>query len=124
MSRSLRFILIPKVTHPWFEEVNKGAQVQAGILSRETGSEIVVDYMPPPICNADAQNAILENAVVGQPSGIAIDPVDAVNNMAAIRHVRDSRSFSSTRHHLITASAVLATILPCRDRSPPSAWSG
>jgi ribose transport system substrate-binding protein len=89
MARTLRFIIIPKVAHPWFEEVNNGAQSQAEILSRELGVEIVVDYMPPSICDIVEQNVILENAAKSRPSGIAIDPVDVVDHMAAINRVRD-----------------------------------
>ena len=89
MSKTLRFIIIPKVAHPWFDEVNNGAQAQAEILSRELGVEIVVDYMPPSICDIVEQNAILENAAKSRPSGIAIDPVDVVDHMTAINRVRD-----------------------------------
>jgi ribose transport system substrate-binding protein len=89
MARALRFIIIPKVAHPWFDEVNKGAQAQAKILSRELSVEIVVDYMPPSIVNVVEQNAILEKAARSRPSGIAIDPVDAVGHMTAISRIRD-----------------------------------
>lgn len=89
MARTLRFIIIPKVAHPWFDEVNNGAQAQAEILSRELGVEITVDYMPPSICDIVEQNAILENAAKSRPSGIAIDPVDVVDHMTAINLVRD-----------------------------------
>jgi len=89
MTRALRFIIVPKVAHPWFDEVNKGAQAQAEILSRELGVEIVVDYMPPSIADVVEQNAILEKAAKSRPSGIAVDPVDAVSHMTAINHIRD-----------------------------------
>ena len=89
MARALRFIIIPKVAHPWFDEVNKGAQAQAKILSRELSVEIVVDYMPPSIVNVVEQNAILEKATRSRPSGIAIDPVDAIGHMTAIKRIRD-----------------------------------
>lgn len=89
MARTFRFVLISKVAHPWFDEVNSGAQAQARILSRELGAEVVVEYMPPSICGVVEQNAILENASKSGPSGIAIDPVDAVDNIAAISRVRD-----------------------------------
>jgi len=59
MAKALRFVIVPKVAHPWFDEVNKGAQAQAEILSRELGAEIVVDYMPPSIADVAEQNAIL-----------------------------------------------------------------
>jgi ribose transport system substrate-binding protein len=89
MAKSLRFIIVPKVAHPWFDEVNKGAQAQADALSRELGVEIVVDYMPPSIVDVVEQNAILEKAARSRPSGIAVDPVDAVGHMTAINHLRE-----------------------------------
>jgi ribose transport system substrate-binding protein len=89
MARACRFIIVPKVAHPWFDEVNKGARAQAEILSREVGAEITVDYMPPSICDVPVQNAILEQAVWTRPSGIAIDPVDAISHMTAINRIRE-----------------------------------
>lgn len=89
MAKSLRFIIVPKVAHPWFDEVNKGAQAQADALSRELGVEIMVDYMPPSIVDVVEQNAILEMAARSRPSGIAVDPVDAVGHMTAINHIRE-----------------------------------
>jgi ribose transport system substrate-binding protein len=89
MARALRFIIVPKVSHPWFDEVNKGAQAQAQILSRELGVEILVDYAPPSIVDVVEQNAILEKAARSRPSGIAVDPVDAIGHMTAINRIRD-----------------------------------
>ncbi len=88
MARTLRFIVIPKVAHPWFDEVNQGAKAQAGVLSRELGVEIVVEYLPPSKCDVVEQNTILERAAKSRPSGIAIDPVDVVGHMTAIDGVR------------------------------------
>jgi len=89
MARTLRFIIIPKVAHPWFDEVNKGAQAQAEILSSALSVEIVVDYRPPSICDVVEQNLILENAARSHPSGIAVDPVEAVSHNAAINRIKD-----------------------------------
>ena len=89
MARALRFIIVPKVAHPWFDEVNKGAHAQAETLSRELGIEIMVDYMPPSIVDVVEQNAILEKVATSQPSGIAVDPVDAVGHITAINHIKD-----------------------------------
>lgn len=89
MARALRFAVVPKVAHPWFDEVNKGAQAQAEILSRELAVEIAVDYMPPLIVGVAEQNAMLEKAARSRPSGIAVDPVDAVGHMTAINRIRD-----------------------------------
>ena len=88
MATALRFVIVPKVAHPWFDEVNKGAQEQARILSRELGVEISVDYMPPTVCDAAQQNAVLEAAARSRPGGIAVDPVDTVDRMTAIDQIR------------------------------------
>jgi ribose transport system substrate-binding protein len=89
MPKSLRFVIVPKVAHPWFDEVNKGAQTQAQVLSRELSAEIVVDYVPPSTCDIAEQNAVLKTAALGRPTGIAVDPVDAVCHMDAIHCIRD-----------------------------------
>ena len=89
MARKLLFVIVPKVAHPWYDEINKGAQAQASILRRELGVEIVVDYMPPTICDVGEQNEILEKVAKLQPDGIAVDPVDSISHMTAINHLRD-----------------------------------
>lgn len=89
MASALRFIVVPKVSHPWFDEVHKGARAQAEILGREIGVEITIDYMPPSICDVLEQNTILQQAAGTRPSGIAVDPVDALSHMTAIHRIRD-----------------------------------
>ena len=89
MAKTLRFIIVPKVAHPWFDEVNKGAQAQAKILSRELGLDIAVEYRPPTIVGVVEQNALLEKVAAGQPNGIAVDPVDAIGHLTAINRIRD-----------------------------------
>ena len=88
MPKMLRFVIVPKVAHPWFDEVNKGAQVQAEILSRELGSDVVVDYVPPSVADVTEQNVVLENVAATKPSGIAVDPVDDIGRIAAIASLR------------------------------------
>jgi ribose transport system substrate-binding protein len=89
MARTLRFVVIPKVAHPWFDQVNDGAKAQAELLARELGVGIVVDYMPPSRCDVAEQNAVLEKAARSGPSGIAVDPVDAPGHMTVIKHISD-----------------------------------
>jgi ribose transport system substrate-binding protein len=89
MARDLRFILIPKVAHPWFDEVHQGARTQAGILGRELGVEVVIDYLPPAVAGVLEQQAILERIMSSRPDGIAIDPVDTVGHMQSIIRIRD-----------------------------------
>jgi ribose transport system substrate-binding protein len=89
MARSFRFIIVPKVSHPWFDEVHKGARAQAEILSRELGVDVVVDYMPPSTADVVEQNAILERAATNSPTGIAVDPVADLVRMTALNRIRD-----------------------------------
>lgn len=89
MKKIIRLVIIPKVAHPWFDEVNRGAQAQAEILSRELGVSIVVDYMPPSIADPEEQKSILEKARISRPNGIALDPVDALSHMGVINNIKN-----------------------------------
>jgi ribose transport system substrate-binding protein len=89
MKHDLRFVIVPKVVHPWFDEVNKGALHQAELLQEQVGIGIIVDYVPPSSADLSEQNSVLERAAAGRPNGIAIDPVDAVSNMRLIREIKD-----------------------------------
>jgi len=89
MAKALRFIIVPKVAnHPWFNEIHKGAQAQANLLSREIGIEILVESMAATICDVAEQNTILDQILRLKPTGIAVDPVDAVSHITAINRIR------------------------------------
>lgn len=88
MPTSLRFAIVPKVAHPWFDEVHQGARKQAELLSAHLGFPVVIDYLPPGSADTAEQNATLERAAQSRPDGIAVDPLDAIGNMAAINHIR------------------------------------
>jgi ribose transport system substrate-binding protein len=89
MAKTLRFIIVPKVkNHPWFNEVHKGAQTQANLLSQQLGIEILVESIAPTVCNVAEQNALLDEILSLKPNGIAVDPVDAVSHISAINRIR------------------------------------
>lgn len=88
MKNNLRFAIVPKVVHPWFEEVHQGALAQAEFLKRQLGIEITIDYLPPASADVIAQNSLLEKSAAMPPDGIAVDPVDAVGNMPIIGKIR------------------------------------
>lgn len=84
-----RFVIIPKVEHPWFEEVRRGALAQAHLLQEKLGGEISVDYVPPARASVQLQNSVLAEVAATRPSGILIDPVDVIANMPAMATTRE-----------------------------------
>ena len=86
--RDLRFAIIPKCAHPWADEVHRGAQAQASLLSEHLGIDVVVDYLAPSCAGVDEQNSALESAAASQPDGIAVDPVAAPDDLTSIREMR------------------------------------
>ena len=73
---SLRFVLIPKLPHPWFDLVHQGALQAAAMVKRQTGRAVSVEYRPPSRADVAEQAAILEAAIASHPSGITIDLLD------------------------------------------------
>lgn len=88
METDFRFVIIPKVSHPWFEEVVKGARDQAHLLQMRLGADIVVEYRPPGSASVTEQNAILDETLATRPNGIALDPVDAVARIPAVERIQ------------------------------------
>lgn len=85
-----RFVIIPKVAHPWFEEVRRGALAQAQLLQEKLGGEISVDYVPPAKASVTLQDSLLAEVTATNPSGILIDPVDVIAKMPAMTATRQS----------------------------------
>jgi ribose transport system substrate-binding protein len=88
MKTPLRFVIVPKIAHPWYTEVHRGARAQAALLSSQLGTEVTVDYLPPSHADVASQNETLEAAAATQPTGIAVDPLDTLTNMTAIQRLR------------------------------------
>lgn len=85
-----RFVIIPKVDHPWFEEVRRGALTQAQLLQEKTGVRISVEYAPPAEADVTVQDSVLAEVVATSPAGVLIDPVDDIAKLPAIAAARES----------------------------------
>ena len=86
--KDLSFVIVPKVVHAWFDEVNKGAKLQADALAKQLGVKVEIVYLAPQSADVAEQNTILEQAAATRPSGIALDPLDYAGNQAVISEIR------------------------------------
>jgi ribose transport system substrate-binding protein len=86
-AKDYRFVIVPKVVHPWFDEVNKGAQEEAKILGKQLGVKITVDYVAPTKADVTEQNTILEQVAATRPDGITVDPLDASGNKQVFKEI-------------------------------------
>ena len=86
--KDLTFVIVPKVVHAWFDEVNKGAQLQADALAKQLGVKVEIVYQAPRSADVAEQNTILEQAAATRPDGIALDPLDYAGNQAVIDEIR------------------------------------
>lgn len=87
----LRFVLIPKVVHPWFDKVNSGAQEAAVSLSKITGRQISVEYRAPQAADVSSQNDIIERAISTHPDGLILDLLDEKGNRATMEEAVDEK---------------------------------
>lgn len=85
----LTFVIVPKCVHAWFDEVNKGAVLQAEALSEQLGVEVKIDYRAPQSADVVEQNTTLEQAAATRPDGIALDPVDYEGSKAVIEEIQN-----------------------------------
>lgn len=81
---SYRFVIIPKVVQPWFDEVNNGAKQAAAVIKAQTGSDVQIVYSAPQQADVVLQNQILESSIATRPDGIAIDLLDEKGNRASL----------------------------------------
>lgn len=86
-AKDMTFVIVPKCVHAWFDEVNKGAQLQADALSEQLGVEVKIDYRAPQSADVAEQNSTLEQAAATKPDGITFDPVDYEGSKAVIEEI-------------------------------------
>ena len=81
---SYRFVVVPKVVHPWFDKVVEGAKEAAKMLEEQTGAKVAIEYRAPQKADVVEQNQILERAIATHPDGITIDLLDAKGNKSVL----------------------------------------
>ena len=87
-AKDYRFVIVPKVVHPWFDLVHDGANDAAAYLKKTAGANVKVDYLAPQQANVVEQNQILEQAIATHPDGIAVDFLDASANKPIVEEAQ------------------------------------
>lgn len=72
----LRFLMVPKVGHPWFEQVRQGALAAAAMLRSQTGRSVTIEELAPAEATIPRQQQMLARAIASRPAGIFIDLLD------------------------------------------------
>lgn len=124
-SAPLRFVLIPKTVHPWFDKANNGAQAAATMISQATGRKVEIEYRAPQTADVSSQNDIIERAIATHPDGLILDLLDEKGNRATMDEAVDEKIpmtvFDSCRPKAWT-SPPWARISASRARWRPSGW--
>jgi ribose transport system substrate-binding protein len=84
-----RFVIVPKVVHPWFELVHEGAKGAAEYLKQTAEIDVTVEYRAPQKASVIEQNEILASVIATQPDGIAVDLLDSNANRPVLQEVMD-----------------------------------
>lgn len=82
--KPLRFVLVPKVVHPWFDLVNDGAKAAAEMITKATGRKVTVEYRAPQKADVIEQNDIISRAIATKPDGIFVDLLDGKGNRTVL----------------------------------------
>ncbi|OLP61968.1 sugar ABC transporter substrate-binding protein [Xaviernesmea oryzae] len=88
---SYRFLVVPKVVHPWFDKVNDGAQAAAAAIKAQTGSNVEVIYSAPQSADVVQQNQIIDSALATRPDGLALDLLDPSGNRASLEEAQNQK---------------------------------
>lgn len=84
-----RFVIVPKVTHAWFDLVHEGARDAAEYLKKIADIEVTVDFCAPRQASVVEQNRILKSVIESEPDGIAIDLLDSDANRPVLEDVQN-----------------------------------
>jgi ribose transport system substrate-binding protein len=89
-AKDYRFVIVPKVVHPWFDLVHDGAKDAAAYLKKTANVNVTVDYIAPQQANVVEQNQIIERAIATHPDGIAVDLLDASANKPILEEAQQA----------------------------------
>jgi ribose transport system substrate-binding protein len=79
ITRKLTFIYIPKLVHPWYEEVKRGVEFGIQEVKKE-GIDVEYIWDAPAQADVDEENKKIEAAISRKPDGLCVSSLDPATN--------------------------------------------
>jgi ribose transport system substrate-binding protein len=79
VTKPLTFVWVPKLIHPWYEEVQNGANFAIAELKKR-GVEVKLIWDAPPQADVVDQNKRIETDIGTHPDGLAVSCLDPATN--------------------------------------------
>ena len=79
VTKKLTFVYIPKLVHPWYDEVRKGIEYGIQEVKKE-GIEVEYIWDAPARADIDEENRKIEAAISRQPDGLCVAALDPASN--------------------------------------------
>jgi ribose transport system substrate-binding protein len=79
ITKKLTFIYIPKLVHPWYEEVKRGVEFGIQEVKKE-GIDVAYIWDAPAQADVDEQNKKIEAAISRKPDGLCVSSLDPATN--------------------------------------------
>lgn len=83
VDKTLNFVFIPKLIHPWYDTVRQGAEYAVAEFAKQ-GVKINVRFDPPPVADLNEHIKKIESAISARPDGIAVAALDPAANAQVI----------------------------------------
>ncbi|RJG41584.1 MULTISPECIES: substrate-binding domain-containing protein [unclassified Mesorhizobium] len=83
IDKKLTFIFIPKLIHPWYEELENGVKFAVEEY-KKAGIDIAYVWDAPPQADVDEHNRRIETDIGRAPDGLAVSCLDPATNISLI----------------------------------------
>jgi len=83
--QKLNFIFVPKLVHPWYQDVIRGIEEAEKLLEKTGDYEINVEWSAPPEADVVQHVRKIESAIAQQPDGLAVAVLDPAADVPVIK---------------------------------------
>lgn len=90
IDKELTFIYVPKLIHPWYEQVQAGMNVAVAEAAK-TGIKVNVIWDAPPQADVNDHNARIEADIGRHPDGLAVSCLDPVTNTSVLKEALNAK---------------------------------